>query len=148
MLAPEKFNEIETKIYLGDFSKASHLNFVQKYRIKRILRLIHEPINNNIRFAGILYKKIHIRDNENEDILSYFPECFEFIFKAQREVFVDQLLLWENMTYELNGNNCDYRKLVFRSIRDRILMNISENRFSTEELFSRNLLQTHSKLFS
>ncbi len=50
--------------------------------------------------------------------------------------FIDQLLLWENMTYELNGNNCDYRKLVFRRFRDRILMNISENRFSTEELNS------------
>ncbi len=37
--------------------------------------------------------------------------------------FIDQLL-WENMTYELNGNNCDYRKLVFRNLRDRILLNI------------------------
>jgi hypothetical protein len=85
MSAPEKFSEIETNIYLGDFSKASDLNFVEKYKIKRILRLIHEPINNNIRFEGILYKEIHVRDDENEDILSYFPECFEFIFKAQTE---------------------------------------------------------------
>jgi hypothetical protein len=38
MLAPKKFNEIETNIYLGDFSKASDLNFVDKYKIKRILK--------------------------------------------------------------------------------------------------------------
>jgi hypothetical protein len=46
-----------------------------------------EFLSINIRFAAILFKEIHVRDDENEDILSYFPECFEFIFKAQTEGF-------------------------------------------------------------
>jgi hypothetical protein len=73
MLAPEKFSEIETNIYLGDFSKASDLNFVEKYKIKRILRLIHEPINNNIRFEGILYEEMTFATMKTKTFSHIFP---------------------------------------------------------------------------
>jgi len=70
---------IESGLYLGCLKGAEDLTLISKHKITHNLYLhtIEQKEHPNI-----TYKKIVIRDAEDEDINSYFNECFEFIQEA------------------------------------------------------------------
>lgn len=78
------FNKIEDNVYLGDITTAQNSQFLQEFENKRILSLIDRPIDSLNKNEGIIYKQIKVEDKAHEDIISYFPECFDFILEAQK----------------------------------------------------------------
>jgi len=77
------FDKIEDNIYLGDIKTAEKPQFLQQFKINRILSLVNAPIDESNRKEGIIYKQIRFEDKQKEDFVSYFPECFHFIADAQ-----------------------------------------------------------------
>jgi hypothetical protein len=75
--------KIEDNIYLSDETIAFDREFLQKYKIKRILSLLKNKIPSDKKVDHILYKQIAVEDNKAEDIITYFPECIDFISVAQ-----------------------------------------------------------------
>lgn len=79
----DDFDEMEINLYLGNYETACNIDFLQKYEIKRVLSALQEQINKKSKIKGIVYKHISLWDDEREDIISYFPECCDFIFDGQ-----------------------------------------------------------------
>lgn len=73
------FSKIEDYLYLSNENTALNKVFLMKHKIKRIISLLNEPIPGSKQMANIYYKHITIEDNGTEDIITYFPECCDFI---------------------------------------------------------------------
>jgi hypothetical protein len=75
--------KIEDNIYLSDQITACDQQFLEKFQIKRILTILEDEIPYSKRVQNIYYKHISVEDKETEDIITYFPECFDFITVGQ-----------------------------------------------------------------
>ena len=79
----EDINEIEDHLYLGNLETACNTELIKKYKIKKLLSVLQTQIDDKHKVEGIEYKYINIWDTEQEDIISYFPECYDFIINGQ-----------------------------------------------------------------
>jgi hypothetical protein len=81
----DKFNanKIEDNIYLGGYKTAIDKEFLKKYQIKRILSIHEKEIRDSQKVQNIYYKHIIVEDKKTEEIITYFPECYEYIAIAQ-----------------------------------------------------------------
>ena len=84
---PIDFNQdmvqIENNLYLANLETACNGQYLNKFKIKKVVSLFNSQINDKYKVNGIQYKYINVWDTETEDIISYFPECFQFIYGGQ-----------------------------------------------------------------
>lgn len=74
---PVDINQINDKLYLGDYWSAFEKDHLKKLDIKQIL-----VCGDDLKFFhpnDFTYKKINIRDKPDQNISKYFKECIEFI---------------------------------------------------------------------
>ena len=79
----EDMNEIEDHLFLGNLETACNTELLRKYRITKLLSVLQTQIGHKYIVEGIQYKYINIWDTDREDIISYFPECYDFIINGQ-----------------------------------------------------------------
>lgn len=75
----EDINEIEDHLFLSNLETACNTELLKKYKIKKVLSVLQTNIADKYKLPDIEYKYINIWDTEHEDIISYFPECYDFI---------------------------------------------------------------------
>ncbi|XP_048201089.1 dual specificity protein phosphatase 19 [Perognathus longimembris pacificus] len=68
-------------LLLGSQDAAHDLDILRKYKVTHILNVAYGI--ENAFLSEFTYKNISIMDLPETDILSYFPECFEFIEQAK-----------------------------------------------------------------
>ena len=88
-------SEILPGLWLANFENAQDSSLLEKLGVNRILTVGNRsPIDNAILTEttsrdprvgedGILYKLIYAMDSNEQNILKYFRECFDFIREAQ-----------------------------------------------------------------
>lgn len=72
-----EIDQITDKIYMGNIAAATSKELFQANGISHVL--VCGYFLNSFFPQDFRYKIIEIQDNENEDLLSYLVECFEFI---------------------------------------------------------------------
>ncbi len=95
---------INKNVYLGDEITAIDEEFLKKFDIKRILPILESEIPDFLKVENIFYKHISIEDEMIDDIISYFPECSDFISVAQT---------YGKKKFTLNLNFMSYSKKIF-----------------------------------
>lgn len=77
---PLSVDEIERRLYLGNVTTATNINFLKTKNITHILSIDSCPLPAYvISSTGVLNKYIHISDMPKENLLEYFEECIQFI---------------------------------------------------------------------
>jgi len=72
-----KPSNINGMVYLGDIESATHWPTLSSLQIKRILTVDIRPLDKYEKDIDYLFIKAN--DFPNEDLLSYFEECYQFI---------------------------------------------------------------------
>ena len=73
-------DEITENIYLGNLCGAGDIDLLKKLGIKKVLSLLEEfgwPKYNES--DNFIHKTINVHDFDQENIIKYFGECFNFI---------------------------------------------------------------------
>jgi hypothetical protein len=89
-----KLSNVAPGVYLGDIYQAQNLDLLNSCGITHIL-----PVGSNLYpyFPSIFTyfpRQIDVLDKDNEDLLSHFDECFEFVescLKTGGNVFVSPI---------------------------------------------------------
>ncbi|KAH8298615.1 hypothetical protein KR018_010855, partial [Drosophila ironensis] len=80
---PVSIDEIETGLFLGNLTAATHMETLRSFKITHILTLDSVPLPQHILEASFLTTKyIQIADMPREDILQHLESCVEFISSA------------------------------------------------------------------
>ncbi|XP_034139848.1 dual specificity protein phosphatase MPK-4-like [Drosophila guanche] len=80
---PVSIDEIETGLFLGNLTAATHMETLKSFKITHILTLDSVPLPKHILEAGFLTTKyIQIADMPREDILQHLEGCVNFISSA------------------------------------------------------------------
>lgn len=83
---PLSVNEIESRLYLGNVTAASNLNFLKAKNISHILTIesfaLPTYVSSN---TNVIIKHVQIADMTRENILQFFPTCLEFIDNALKD---------------------------------------------------------------
>ncbi|XP_029790150.1 dual specificity protein phosphatase 19 [Suricata suricatta] len=74
---------IKPWLLLGSQDAAHDLDILKKHKVTHILNVAYGV--ENAFLSDFVYKSISILDLPETNILSYFPECFEFIEQAKME---------------------------------------------------------------
>ncbi|XP_063789387.1 dual specificity protein phosphatase 19 isoform X2 [Pseudophryne corroboree] len=74
---------IKPWLLLGSQDVAQDLDVLKKYKVTHILNVAYGV--ENVYPDEFTYKKLCILDLPETDIVSYFPECFDFIEQAKKE---------------------------------------------------------------
>jgi len=74
---------IRDGLWLGGYEDACNTSQLQKQGVTHILTLEYRPLPTNFQ-KDFSYKYIHADDMPDQDLISYFQECFEFIDDALR----------------------------------------------------------------
>ncbi|KAG5680202.1 hypothetical protein PVAND_009727 [Polypedilum vanderplanki] len=83
---PISVDEIEPRLYLGNVTAATNLNFLKSKKISHILTIDSFPIPNYVSSnLNVTIKYIQIADMNRENILQYFPEAIAFIEDALKD---------------------------------------------------------------
>lgn len=74
---PGTLDEVYDNVYLGDFAAACNRTRLKELGVTHILCTILgvDPIYPQ----DFVYKNIHLRDNERENVMPYLDECAEYI---------------------------------------------------------------------
>ncbi|XP_070532117.1 dual specificity protein phosphatase 12-like isoform X4 [Ptychodera flava] len=98
-------HRIRPGLYIGCRADAYDVEALKAANITHILTLEYEPLEINS--GDFKYNFVRVSDVPNEDILSHFPECLEFVEEGIRKGgvlvhcpnhgFMDQLRLFEAM---------------------------------------------------
>ncbi|KAH8373844.1 hypothetical protein KR200_008209 [Drosophila serrata] len=80
---PVSIDEIETGLFLGNLTAATHMETLRSFKITHILTLDSVPLPQHILEASFLTTKyIQIADMPREDILQHLEGCVDFISTA------------------------------------------------------------------
>ncbi|XP_034663839.1 dual specificity protein phosphatase MPK-4 [Drosophila subobscura] len=80
---PVSIDEIETGLFLGNLTAATHMETLKSFKITHILTLDSVPLPQHILEASFLTTKyIQIADMPREDILQHLEGCVNFISSA------------------------------------------------------------------
>ncbi|XP_017034700.1 dual specificity protein phosphatase MPK-4 [Drosophila kikkawai] len=80
---PVSIDEIETGLFLGNLTAATHMETLRSFKITHILTLDSVPLPQHILEASFLTTKyIQIADMPREDILQHLEGCVDFISSA------------------------------------------------------------------
>ncbi|XP_001355495.3 dual specificity protein phosphatase MPK-4 [Drosophila pseudoobscura] len=80
---PVSIDEIETGLFLGNLTAATHMETLKSFKITHILTLDSVPLPQHILEASFLTTKyIQIADMPREDILQHLESCVNFISSA------------------------------------------------------------------
>ncbi|XP_019787121.1 dual specificity protein phosphatase 19 isoform X2 [Tursiops truncatus] len=82
---------IKPWLLLGSQDAAHDLDTLKKHKVTHILNVAYGV--ENAFLSDFVYKSISILDLPETNILSYFPECFEFIEQAKMK-YTGLSLLW------------------------------------------------------
>nr|XP_037857803.1 dual specificity protein phosphatase 19 isoform X2 [Chlorocebus sabaeus] len=95
---------IKPWLLLGSQDAAHDLDTLKKNKVTHILNVAYGV--ENAFLSDFTYKSISILDLPETNILSYFPECFEFIEEAKRKVWLlyHPKYLWTGSTKKLHLN--------------------------------------------
>ncbi|CAK9304401.1 unnamed protein product [Gordionus sp. m RMFG-2023] len=74
----DTLNEIVKNIYLGGISAAKNTDQLKKLKVNSILTIDIQPLPNKFT-NDFYYKFIYAQDSINQNLLSYFDECANFI---------------------------------------------------------------------
>eukprot|EP01088_Endostelium_zonatum_P006646 TRINITY_DN18789_c0_g1_i1.p1 TRINITY_DN18789_c0_g1~~TRINITY_DN18789_c0_g1_i1.p1 ORF type:complete len:469 (+),score=60.47 TRINITY_DN18789_c0_g1_i1:142-1548(+) len=73
-------------LYLGNWTSATNIKFVEKYKIKYILVVCAQIVKESLeKKLGVEYKFVAAEDTMEYDIDKHFDECGEWIEKAKKE---------------------------------------------------------------
>ena len=72
-------DEIIENLYLGDLSGAENIDKIKKLGIKKVLSLLNGVFPNYDEKDNIIHKTLNVNDFDEENIIKYFGECFNFI---------------------------------------------------------------------
>lgn len=78
------YTKIEDNLYLGNFGTVINLQIIEKIGVKKVLTLREFGINEEYKVDSIDYLHISVNDTPNDDILTHFPRCHQFIEEGQR----------------------------------------------------------------
>ncbi|XP_030381010.1 dual specificity protein phosphatase MPK-4 [Scaptodrosophila lebanonensis] len=80
---PVSIDEIETGLFLGNLTAATHMETLKSFKITHILTLDSVPLPQHIVEASFLTTKyVQIADMPREDILQHLESCVDFISTA------------------------------------------------------------------
>ncbi|EDW37653.1 GL27059 [Drosophila persimilis] len=80
---PVSIDEIETGLFLGNLTAATHMETLKSFKITHILTLDSVPLPQHILEASFLTTKyLPIADMPREDILQHLESCVNFISSA------------------------------------------------------------------
>lgn len=80
---PCSVDEIEPRLFLGNVTAATNINFLKSKNISHILTIDSVPLPSFLSSSlKLIIKYVQIADMSRENILQYFPECIEFIEKS------------------------------------------------------------------
>ncbi|EDV91774.1 dual specificity protein phosphatase MPK-4 [Drosophila grimshawi] len=80
---PVSIDEVETCLFLGNLSAATHMETLRSFKITHILTLDSVPLPQHILEASFLTTKyVQIADMPREDILQHLEACVDFIASA------------------------------------------------------------------
>ena len=82
-----RLDEIIDNVWLGNYSAAEDIKYLQSKGIKKILTLIDQDGPNYKNEDGFIHKKLKVEDAVNQNIIRYFGECLKFI-KGKEKVLV------------------------------------------------------------
>lgn len=101
---PLSVNEIESRLWLGNVTAASNLNFIKENNISHILTVesfslpTYLSSNSNGKsiaplliiistmfYLSVIIKHVQIADMTRENILQHFPICIEFLNNALKD---------------------------------------------------------------
>ncbi|KAH8396045.1 hypothetical protein KR222_002279 [Zaprionus bogoriensis] len=80
---PVSIDEVETGLFLGNLTAATHMETLKAFKITHILTLDSVPLPQHIVDSSFLTTKyVQIADMPREDILQHLESCVEFIANA------------------------------------------------------------------
>ncbi|XP_062140739.1 dual specificity protein phosphatase MPK-4 [Drosophila sulfurigaster albostrigata] len=80
---PVSIDEVETGLFLGNLTAATHMETLKSFKITHILTLDSVPLPQHIVDTSFLTTKyVQIADMPREDILQHLEACVEFIANA------------------------------------------------------------------
>ena len=80
-------DEIKENIYLGNYEASENIQKLKELGIKKVLSLIRYYKGPNYEDEGIIHKWYDVYDFEDQNIIQYFGECFNFI-KGEEKILV------------------------------------------------------------
>ena len=81
-------DEIIENIYLGNYEASENIQKLKELGIKKVLSLIRYYKGPNYEDEGIIHKWYDVYDFEDQNIIQYFGECFNFI-KGEEKILVN-----------------------------------------------------------
>ena len=133
-------DEIIENIYLGNYEASENIQKLKELGIKKVLSLIRYYKGPNYEDEGIIHKWYDVYDFEDQNIIQYFGECFNFI-KGEEKILVNCMagasrsativiayLMWiKKMKYEDALNFvCSKRPIVYPNDGFREQLNMFE----------------------
>ena len=79
-----EFVAIDENVFLGTMKDFSNHSIIKEKKINRILILTSKrPDRLSDKVAGVFYKYIYFEENYTQNLIIFFPECYQYISEAQ-----------------------------------------------------------------